>query len=131
MTLLLNILWFIFGGFITGLLWLLGAALLAITIIGLPWAGAAARIGVFAFAPFGKRIVERRDLTGRDDLGSGCMGAGLNVLWILLGGWHIALAHLVIGAGLCLTIIGIPFGLQHFKLAVIALLPIGKAVVPV
>ena len=131
MTLLLNILWFIFGGFITGFLWLLGAVLLAITIVGLPWAGAAVRIGVFAFAPFGKRIVERRDITGREDLGSGCLGLGLNVLWILLGGWHIALAHLVIGAGLCLTIIGIPFGIQHFKLAMIALAPVGKAVVPV
>jgi uncharacterized membrane protein YccF (DUF307 family) len=130
-TLLLNILWFIFGGFITGFLWLLGAVLLAITIVGLPWAGAAVRIGVFAFAPFGKRIVERRDITGREDLGSGCLGLGLNVLWILLGGWHIALAHLVIGAGLCLTIIGIPFGIQHFKLAMIALAPVGKAVVPV
>ena len=130
MTLLLNILWFIFGGFITGCLWLLGALLLAITIVGIPWAGAAARIGVFAFAPFGKRIVERRDITGREDLGSGCLGVGLNVLWIVLGGWHIALGHLLVGVALCVTIIGIPFGIQHFKLAVIALAPIGKAVVP-
>lgn len=129
MTLLLNILWFIFGGFVTGLLWLLGALLLAITIVGLPWAGAAARIAVFAFAPFGKRVVERRQITGREDLGSGDMGLLLNILWIVLGGWHIALGHLVVGAGLCLTLIGIPFGLQHFKLAMIALAPVGKAVV--
>jgi uncharacterized membrane protein YccF (DUF307 family) len=127
--LILNILWFVFGGFITGLAWLFGALLLAITIVGLPWSLAAARIGIFAFAPFGKRIVERRELTGRDDLGSGCLGLLLNVLWFALGAWHIALAHVVVGAALCLTIIGIPFGFQHFKLALIAMAPVGKAVV--
>jgi uncharacterized membrane protein YccF (DUF307 family) len=129
MTLLLNILWFIFGGFITGLAWLVGGALLAITIVGLPWAQAAFRIGAFAFAPFGKRIEERRIVTGREDLGTGSMGLVLNILWIILGGWHIALAHLLVGAVQCVTIVGIPFGLQNFKLTLIALAPIGKTVV--
>lgn len=129
MTLLLNILWFVFGGFITGLAWLLGGFLLALTIVGLPWTGAAWRIAGFAFAPFGRRIEDRRFVTGREDLGTGDMGLVLNILWIVLGGWHIALAHIVVGVSLCLTIIGIPFALQHFKLAVLALAPVGKTVV--
>ena len=129
MTLLLNILWFIFGGFITGLAWLLGAFLLAITIIGLPWAGAAFRIGLFAFAPFGKHVVARETITGRHDAGTGEAGLVLNILWVVLGAWHIVLAHLIIGAAQFVTIIGIPFAIQHFKLAVIALAPVGKTVV--
>ncbi|MGH6985545.1 MAG: YccF domain-containing protein [Caulobacteraceae bacterium] len=129
MRLLLNILWFIFGGWLTGLLWLLGGLILAITIIGLPWTAAAWRVGVFAFAPFGKKIVERSELTGREDAGSGCLGLGLNIIWILAGAWHIALAHLVIGAAQFVSIIGIPFGWQNFKLAWIAIAPVGKEVV--
>ena len=131
MTLLLNILWFILGGFASGLAWLLGAFLLAITIVGLPWAAAAARIGLFAFAPFGRQVVDRRVVSGHEDLGTGCLGVGLNVVWFFLGGWYIALAHLLVGAVLFVTILGIPFALQHFKLAVIALAPVGKSVVPV
>jgi len=129
-TLLLNILWFIFGGFVGGLAWMLGAVILAITIVGLPWSAAAFRIGVFAFAPFGSRIVDRRLYTGRDDLGTGGLGLLLNVLWFLFAGWYIALAHVAVGVAQCVTIIGIPFGFQHFKLALIALAPVGKSVVP-
>jgi uncharacterized membrane protein YccF (DUF307 family) len=130
MTLLLNILWFILGGFAAGLAWLLGGVILTVTIVGLPWAAAAFRIGVFAFAPFGSRVVDRRMATGRDDLGTGDIGLILNVVWFIFAGWYIALAHVVIGAVQCVTIIGIPFGLQHFKLAILALAPIGKSVVP-
>ena len=130
MTLLLNILWFIFGGFVGGLAWMLGAVILAITIVGLPWSAAAFRIGVFAFAPFGSRVVDRRLYTGRDDLGTGGLGLLLNVLWFLFAGWYIALAHVAVGVAQCVTIIGIPFGFQHFKLALIALAPVGKSVVP-
>jgi uncharacterized membrane protein YccF (DUF307 family) len=129
-TLLLNILWFIFGGFVGGLAWMLGAVILAFTIVGLPWSAAAFRIGVFAFAPFGSRVVDRRLYTGRDDLGTGGLGLVLNVVWFLFAGWYIALAHVVVGAAQCVTIIGIPFGFQHFKLALIALAPVGKSVVP-
>jgi len=131
MTLLLNILWFILGGFVGGLAWFLGGLILAITIVGLPWAAAAFRIGVFAFAPFGSTVVDRRMVTGRDDLGTGPFGLILNVIWFIFAGWYIALAHLTIGVVQCVSIIGIPFGLQHFKLAFIALAPIGKSVVPV
>ncbi len=130
MTLLLNILWFIFGGFVGGLAWMLGAAILAITIVGLPWSAAAFRIGVFAFAPFGSRVVDRRLYTGRDDIGTGGVGLLLNIVWFLFAGWYIALAHVAVGVAQCVTIIGIPFGFQHFKLALIALAPIGKSVVP-
>ncbi len=129
MTLILNVLWFVFGGWLSGLMWLLAALLLACTVIGLPWALAAARIGVFSFAPFGRDVLPRDLVTGRPDLGTGPLGLLLNILWFLLGGWYVALAHLVIGLGLLVTIIGIPFALQHFKLAVLALAPIGKTVV--
>ena len=129
MSLILNILWFVFGGFLAGLAWLFGGLLLAITIVGLPWAGAAWRIAAFSFAPFGKRVVERSGLTGYGDLGSGPVGFLLNVIWFLLAGWYIALAHLAIAVAQFVSIIGIPFALQHLKLAWIALAPIGKTVV--
>jgi uncharacterized membrane protein YccF (DUF307 family) len=129
MTLLLNILWFILGGFATGLAWMLGAALLAITIVGLPWA-AAFRIGLFAFAPFGRHVVPRTLMTGQADLGTGCLGVALNVVWFVFAGWYIALAHVVLGLAQAMTLIGIPFAIQNFKLAIIALAPVGKTVTP-
>ena len=131
MTLLLNILWFIFGGFAAGAAWVIGGLILAVTIVGLPWAGAAFRIAGFSFAPFGRQVIDRQAVTGHGDLGTGALGLVLNVVWLVFAGWYIALAHVLIGAAQCLTIIGIPFGLQHFKLAIIALAPVGKAVVPV
>ena len=127
--LLLNILWFIFGGFISGCLWLLGGLLLAITIVGLPYAGAAWRIAGFAFWPFGKEIVPRDLVTGREDLGTGPLGCVLNVIWFLLGGWYIALAHLIAAVAEAVTIIGIPFAIKDLQLAVVALAPIGRTVV--
>ena len=127
--LLLNILWFIFGGFISGCLWLLGGALLAITIVGLPYAGAAWRIAGFAFWPFGKEMVPRELVTGREDLGTGGLGCVLNVIWFLLGGWYIALSHLIAAAAEAVTIIGIPFAIKDLQLAVVALAPIGRTVV--
>ncbi|CAN7534565.1 YccF domain-containing protein [Caulobacter sp. LjRoot300] len=127
--LLLNILWFIFGGFISGCLWLLGGALLAITIVGLPYAGAAWRIAGFAFWPFGKEIVPRDLVTGREDLGTGPLGCVLNVIWFVLGGWYIALAHLIAAVVEAVTIIGIPFAIKDLQLAVVALAPIGRTVV--
>jgi uncharacterized membrane protein YccF (DUF307 family) len=127
--LLLNILWFIFGGFISGCLWLLGGALLAITIVGLPYTAAAWRIAGFAFWPFGKEIVPREIVTGQGDLGTGGLGCVLNVIWFLLGGWYIALAHLVAAVAEAVTIIGIPFAIKDLQLAVVALAPMGRTVV--
>ena len=128
MTFLLNVLWFIFGGWISGLAWLVAAVLLAVTIVGLPWSLAAFRIGMFSFAPFGRHVVPREAL-GHDDLGTGPLGLIMNIVWFVLGGWWLALHHVLIGVAQCVTIIGIPFGIQHFKLAIIALAPIGKEVV--
>ena len=127
--LILNILWFILGGWISGLLWLLGGLLLAITIVGLPYTGAAWRIAGFAFWPFGKEIVSREIVTGQSDLGTGPLGFLLNIVWFLLGGWYIALSHLVAAFFEAITIIGIPFAIKDLQLAFIALAPIGKVVV--
>ncbi len=127
--LILNILWFILGGWISGLLWLLGGLVLAITIVGLPYTGAAWRIAGFAFWPFGKEIVSREIVTGQSDLGTGPLGFLLNIVWFLLGGWYIALSHLVAAFFEAITIIGIPFAIKDLQLAGVALAPIGKTVV--
>lgn len=129
--LILNILWFVLGGWLSGLLWLLGGALLAVTIVGLPYTGAAWRIAGFAFWPFGKEIVSREIVAGKGDLGTGPLGFVLNVIWFILGGWYIALSHLMIAAAEAVTIIGIPFAIKDFQLAIIALAPIGREVVVV
>ena len=129
MRLILNILWFILGGWLSGTLWILSGVLLAITIVGLPWAMAAFRIAGFSYWPFGRQVVSRAELSRRGDLGTGPVGLLLNILWFIFGGWYLAIHHIVLGIGLCVTIIGIPFGLQHLKLAIISLAPVGKAVV--
>ncbi len=122
MRLLLNVLWFVLGGWISGTLWLLAGVVLAITVIGLPWTPAAFRIAGFSYWPFGRAVVERD--TG---VGSGC----LNILWLVLAGWWLALHHIVLAAALAVTIIGIPFAWQHVKLALLSLTPVGKSVVEV
>ena len=130
MRLILNILWLICGGLIGGGLWLLAALFFAITIIGLPWAGAAAKIGLFTLWPFGQTAVPRAELTGREDLGTGPLGSLGNIIWLLLVGWWLALGHLSAAVALAITIIGIPFAWQHLKLAGMALWPIGTEIVP-
>jgi uncharacterized membrane protein YccF (DUF307 family) len=129
-SLILNVLWFILGGFAAGLAWMIGGCVMAITIVGLPWAPAVFRIGLFSFAPFGRHAVPREVVTGREDLGAGCVGGLLNIIWFVFAGWYIALAHLVVGASLAITLIGIPFAIQHFKLAGLALAPVGKTLRP-
>jgi uncharacterized membrane protein YccF (DUF307 family) len=129
MALILNILWFILGGFFSGLAWCLAGLILAITIVGLPWSAAAFRIAGFSFAPFGRHVLPRRSVTGRGDLGTGPLGFLLNVMWVVLAGWWLALHHVILGIGLMVTIIGIPFGLQHLKLALISFAPVGQIVV--
>jgi len=120
MRLLLNLLWFFLGGWISGTAWILAGVVLAITIVGLPWTPSAFRIAGFSYWPFGKVVVERDE---------GPMSCLLNVLWLLLAGWWLALHHLVLAFGLAITIIGLPFAWQHVKLAGLALMPVGKAVV--
>lgn len=126
--LILNVAWFILGGWLSGLLWLLGGLLLAITVVGLPYTGAAWRIAGFAFWPFGREIVSR-EAVGEGDIGTGPVGCVLNVLWFVLAGWYIALSHLIIAIAEFITIIGIPFALKDLELARFALAPIGKVVV--
>jgi uncharacterized membrane protein YccF (DUF307 family) len=127
---LLNVLWFIFGGWISALAWCLAGAILAITIVGLPWTMAAFRIAGFSAWPFGRVVVEREDL-GHSDLGTGPLGCGMNVVWLILAGWWLALHHLAIALAQAVTLIGIPFAWQHVKLALISLAPVGKTVVEV
>ncbi|MBE7218350.1 MAG: YccF domain-containing protein [Caulobacteraceae bacterium] len=126
--LILNILWFVAGGWLSGLLWLLAGALLAITIVGLPWSAAAFRIAGFAFWPFGKEIVDRR-FSGERDAGAGCLGVGLNVIWFVLAGWYLALSHVLIAIAEAVSIIGIPFAFKDLQLARLALAPVGVDVV--
>jgi len=129
MTFLLNVLWLIFGGFVSGCLWLIGGAVLACTIIGLPWAFAAWRIAGFVFWPFGREVVDRAAYTGEGDAGTGCMGLFLNIIWFVFAGWYIALSHVVAAVFEAVTIIGIPFAFKDIQLAQLALAPVGKMVV--
>ena len=124
-----NILWLIFGGFLMGLGWWLAGLIAAITIVGLPWAKSCFVIGQFAFLPFGKDAVNRKALTQQDDFGTGALGLVGNVIWFVLAGWWLAIGHLVSALACFVTIIGIPFGIQHIKLALMALAPIGKTIV--
>src|SRR5450830_1833556 len=124
-----NVLWFVFGGFVMGLGWWLVGVLAFITIVGIPWAKACFVIGQFAFLPFGKVAISRKDLSKRDDIGTGALGFLGNVIWFIFAGVWLAIGHLL-SALLCfVTIIGIPFGYQHLKLASLALAPIGKTIV--
>lgn len=129
MTLILNLIWLICGGLLMGLAWCLAGLLAAISIVGLPWAGACFRIAGFTLMPFGREAISRRTLTGRPDLGTGPAGDLANVIWLLLLGVWLALGHILHAVALALTIIGIPFAWQHLKLASISLWPIGTEVV--
>jgi uncharacterized membrane protein YccF (DUF307 family) len=128
--LLLNVLWIIFGGVWMAVGWVIAAVVMAITIIGLPWAKAALNIAVYTLLPFGQRAVSRAAMTGREDIGTGPLGLLGNIIWFVLAGWWLALGHLITAILLAVTIIGIPFAWAHLKLAGIALWPIGKEIVP-
>jgi uncharacterized membrane protein YccF (DUF307 family) len=123
------VLWFVFGGLLMGLGWWLAGLLCAITIIGLPWAKACFVIGQFAFFPFGKEAVSRDVLTGKEDLGTGLWGAVGNILWFVFAGLWLAIGHLATACVCFITIIGIPFGVQHLKLAALTLAPVGKTII--
>ncbi len=125
-----NIFWFILGGIFTGLLWWFFGLLAFISIIGIPWGRACFVMGQFAFFPFGKMAIERSILTGKNDIGTGCLGTIGNVIWLVVAGIWIAFAHTLSAVACAITIIGIPFAWQHLKLAALALLPIGKTIVP-
>ena len=112
-----NVIWFLFGGLIQGLLWIFWGVLWSITIIGLPIGIQCFKLASLQFCPFGKEIVTTNDSS---------TSFLLNVLWLFFGGFTLALGNLIAGIGMCVTIIGIPFGLQAFKLARLSLMPFGK-----
>jgi uncharacterized membrane protein YccF (DUF307 family) len=123
MAFLLNILWFVFGGgVVAGLLWLLTGLILMLTVVGIPFGFAAFRIAGFAAFPFGKELVDAR-VVGQERIAGTSLA---NILWIVLAGIWLAISHVLAGISLCLTIIGIPFGFAHFRLAGVCFSPLGK-----
>jgi uncharacterized membrane protein YccF (DUF307 family) len=118
-----NIVWLIFGGFLAAMGYCIGGLVLCITIFGIPWGLQCFKIASLVLWPFGQKVVS-------DSTETGCLSALCNFIWIVFGGWYTALVHLVMGVILFITIIGIPWGRQHFKLFEISLMPFGKKVVP-
>lgn len=119
MTLLGNIIWLVFGGFLTGLGYIIGGLGLSLTIIGIPFGLQSIKLGVAAMAPFGLSIVQQEDA-------GGLLQVVFNIVWLLLFGWEIAIGHLVSALLLAVTIVGIPFAKQHLKLVPLALFPFGR-----
>jgi uncharacterized membrane protein YccF (DUF307 family) len=126
---ILNFLWFVLGGVFMGLGWWLAGAVAFLTIVGIPWGKACFVIGQFTFFPFGREAVSRKELNSRDDIGTGSLGLVGNILWFVFAGVWLAIGHVLSAIACFITIIGIPFGVQHLKLAGIALAPIGKTIV--
>ena len=124
-----NILWFICGGLLSGLSWVLAGCLWCISIIGIPIGLQCFKFAGLAFFPFGKEAIDRQHLSGEGDVGTGSLGMIGNIVWFILAGWWLAVGHIVSSIACFVTIIGIPFGIQHLKLAGIALAPIGKTIV--
>ncbi|MGR8008966.1 YccF domain-containing protein [Streptomyces hypolithicus] len=119
---ILNVIWLVLSGFWLFLGYMLAGLLLCVTIIGIPFGVAAFRIGRYALWPFGYAATERHDAGAASMVG--------NVLWLVLAGWWLALSHIVTGITLCITIIGIPFGIANFKMIPLSLLPLGREIVP-
>lgn len=122
MRILGNIIWLIFGGLISAIEYVIASLLMMITIIGIPFGLQTLKLATLALWPFGKKVVNH-------ERSNGCLYIIFNLIWILIGGIWIALTHLVFGVLLFITIIGIPFARQHFKLASLALTPFGKDIV--
>jgi uncharacterized membrane protein YccF (DUF307 family) len=119
MSLLGNIVWLIFGGFLAGVGYIIGGLALCLTIVGIPFGIQSIKIGFATFAPFGREV---REFESSNSVGNTIF----NMIWIILFGWEIAVAHLVHGLILAITIVGLPFAKQHFKLIPLALLPFGR-----
>lgn len=122
MRLLGNIIWLIFGGFFTALEYFVAGIAMAVTIIGIPFAFQSFKLGLMMLAPFSQEAVKRES-------SSGCFWITMNIIWFFVGGFWIALTHLLFGVFFYITIIGIPFGNQHFKLVKTALLPFGRDII--
>ncbi len=126
--LILNILWLVLGGIWAAIAWFLVGILCAITIVGLPWARSCFMLASYTLWPFGRDVIARDNLYGREDLGTGSLGMIGNVLWFLFAGWWLAVMHLTFAVANAVTIIGIPFAWAHVKLAGASLFPVGKTV---
>lgn len=124
-----NLIWFIFGGLVMGLAWCFFGFLAFISIVGIPWARACFVMAGFSFFPFGKEAISRDELTLQEDIGTSEFGVVGNVIWFLFAGLWLAIGHLVSAIACFVTIIGIPFAIQHLKLAGISIAPIGKTIV--
>ena len=124
-----NIFWFLFGGAVMGLAWCIFGLLAFISIVGIPWGRACFVIAGFSFFPFGKAAIARDELTRTEDIGTGDLGLLGNIIWFLLAGVWLAIGHLLSAVACFVTIIGIPFAVQHIKLAELSLFPIGKTIV--
>ncbi len=122
MSLLMNILWILLGGICIAVEYIVASIGMMVTIIGIPFGIQTLKLSLLALCPFGKEIQSTPQA-------GGCLSIIMNILWILMGGIWISLSHLAFGIVLCITIIGIPFGKQHFKLAGLALNPFGKEIV--
>ncbi len=121
---LLNLLWIVLGGgFLIWIEYMLGGVLLCLTVVGAPFGMQCFKIAGMGFLPFGKEI--REDPTSA---GAGCLGTLMNVLWFLVAGLWIALSHVALAIACAVTIVGVPFAVQHLKLALLALAPFGKRV---
>ena len=114
-----NIVWLILGGMVIAIVYYIVGLLFCLTIIGIPFGFQLFKFGTFSLWPFGTQVIEGKDSIGYTTI-------FMNILWIILGWWEIALMHIFFGFILCITIIGIPFGMQHFKMAGLSLLPFGK-----
>ncbi len=121
MAILGNILWLIFGGLFTAIEYFIASLILILTIVGIPFGLQTMKLGALALWPFGSTVVDKPQA-------SGCLATLMNIIWILVGGILISLSHLIWGILLAITIIGIPFARQHFKMAHIALVPFGKEI---
>lgn len=126
LSLLLNILWIVTGGLWMAAAWVVAALIMAITIIGLPWARAALRIAQYTLLPFGFTVVDRP--SGPLGGAGGTLG---NLIWVVLAGWWLALGHLITALALAITIIGIPFAWAHLKIAGLTLWPLGREIVSI
>ena len=121
MKILGNIIWLIFGGIITSIEYAVASLLLMVTIIGIPFGLQTLKLALLALWPFGSKVTDNGNF-------GGCLNIIMNILWLLLGGFCICVTHLLFGLLLCITIIGIPFGRQHFKMAALSLTPFGKTI---
>ncbi len=122
MSLLGNIIWLVFGGFMSGVGYIIGGISTCLTIIGIPFGIEAIKLGIATFTPFGKEVVKNPSADSP-------LAIILNIIWLLLFGWGIALSHLFWGILLAITIVGLPFAKQHFKLLKLALMPFGRDLV--